>query len=262
MTVQIGDGDAQESFPVHKDLLTACSPYFKAAFDGQFREATDKTIPIPDVTPTQFRLFLDWLYFRKLPKKQQIDMGEDGCLNYKSSGKTCEESRKTAGFTEDYDFYKVVPFQEFTPITDEVDQHLESLIATGPWEQHMLYVFGDRCDVPALRQDLIDKMSKQNCSYFAEVIYTMRHLSTKSPLIKLILDQYATRYNFSRILGDDVCGTEVLLRQKLPLEFVWVLFYRNMSQAKDEKLLCAYHEHDQDEETIRECQGKMDVDED
>lgn len=65
--VNVEVGVDKEVFTVHKDLLTRCSPYFKVAFEGKFREATEKAIPIPHVTTTQFRLFLDWLYFQRLP---------------------------------------------------------------------------------------------------------------------------------------------------------------------------------------------------
>jgi hypothetical protein len=53
---------------VHKDLLVACSPYFKAAFEGRFREADEKTIHIADIKVETFKDFLDWMYFRRLPE--------------------------------------------------------------------------------------------------------------------------------------------------------------------------------------------------
>jgi hypothetical protein len=71
VTVHVGSD--KTPFIVHKDLLTSSSPYFKAAFEGKFREATDNSVPLVDVTPTQFRRFLDWLYFKKLPNGENRD---------------------------------------------------------------------------------------------------------------------------------------------------------------------------------------------
>lgn len=68
-------------------------------------------------------------------------------------------------------------------------------------------------------------------------------LSNKSPLCKLIIGQYAHNYDLFTALEDDRCVTEALLRQKLPVQFVLILFHRNLSGQTEEKTLCAYHEH-------------------
>ncbi|QDS76424.1 hypothetical protein FKW77_004228 [Venturia effusa] len=258
-TIRIGEGDAQESFPVHKDLLVACSPYFKAALEGKFVEAADKAIPIPDITSRQFKLFLNWLYFRNVPKDQFTYMGTDCCANCKPSGSTCEESRRIAGFTKDYDDddEASLTLEDFPPLADEVDQQLETLIATGPWDRYMLYVFADRCDVPALRQQLIDKVYKGRCELYGAVIYATRRLANNSPLRRLMLDKYTTEYTCDTVRGEKRCGTEVLLRQKLPVDFILSLLDMILNGQTGMKPLCAYHEHEQDEETIKECQGRM-----
>lgn len=150
-----------------------------------------------------------------------------------------------------------MPFEGFPPLSDETDQQLEHLITTGPWYQEMLYVFADRCDVPALRQNLIDELWKNKCPFFGAVIYVLRHLPIKSPLSRLVLDDTLHLYDIETVRVDQKCGTEVLLRQKLPLELVWGLFYRNMNKDTGTKPIFAYHEHEQDEETIKRCQEEM-----
>ncbi|KAE9972664.1 hypothetical protein EG328_004864 [Venturia inaequalis] len=260
VTVQIGDGDTQEFFPVHKDLLAACSPYFKAAFDGKFREASDKAVSIPDVTSTQFRLFLDWLYFRRLPVAKGNFFGSAECPNCSHTGTTCEDSRRVAGFAEDFvrhddeDDSTTTPFAKLASISDLVDQQLEKLINTGPWNPQKLYVFADRCDVPALRQDLIDDIwMMENTMPFGAIIYAWRNLSIESPLCKLMLDDLSRCYEQEALMADEECGMEVLLRQKLPSAFIWTLFSRNLGDEKKELPVCAYHEHAQDEETVKRC---------
>ncbi|TID13686.1 hypothetical protein E6O75_ATG01664 [Venturia nashicola] len=263
VTIQIGDGDTQESFPVHKDLLTACSPYFKAAFDGEFREAPDKAIPIPDVTSTQVRLFLDWLYFRRLPDDKESSFGSAECQNCTYTETTCEDSRRAAGFTEDFvdhddeEEHSRIPFEGSASISEEVDQHLEELINNGPWNHEMLYVFADRCDVPDLRQDLINEAWKNGWPTFGAIIFAWRNLSIKSPLCKLILDDYSRLHEKMDLMEEEKCGMEVLLRQKLPSEFMRILFSRNLGDEEEWPPVCAYHEHAQDEETVEKCREEM-----
>ncbi|KAE9977679.1 hypothetical protein BLS_001203 [Venturia inaequalis] len=260
VTVQIGDGDTQEFFPVYKDLLTACSPYFKAAFDGKFREASDKAVSVPDVTSTQFRLFLDWLYFRRLPAADRYHFGSAECRNCSHAGTTCEDSRRVAGFTEDFVCYDdeddstTIPFAKLAAISDPVDQQLENSINNGPWNLQKLYVFADRCDVPALRQDLIDDIWMiGDVMPFGAIIYAWRNLSIKSPLCKLMLDDLSRFYKHETLMSDEECGMEILLPQKLPSAFTWTLFSRKLGDEKERLPVCAYHEHAQDEETVKKC---------
>lgn len=99
-------GAEKAPFIVNKDLLTKTSPYFKATFEGQFKESGDRNIPIPGVTTTQFKLFLDWLYFGSLPKGMEpVGFGSTNCKNCTSTGPIAKnvvemlDSPKTTGRT-------------------------------------------------------------------------------------------------------------------------------------------------------------------
>lgn len=62
MTVRVGDGEATTDVPVYRALISAASPYFKAAFEGGFKEAEDRLLTLNDVSEQAFRLFLTWLH--------------------------------------------------------------------------------------------------------------------------------------------------------------------------------------------------------
>ena len=52
---------------------------------------------------------------------------------------------------------------------------------------------------------------------------------------------------------DENCGTELLLRQKLPADMTFSMFWYQKHQPTEgngRKPLCAYHEYAQDDETI------------
>ena len=71
--VLIEVGPTKTPFQVHRNLLVKASKFFDAAFrvdengDGVFKEATEKTMELPDETPQMFGYFTHWLYSGKCP---------------------------------------------------------------------------------------------------------------------------------------------------------------------------------------------------
>ncbi|QDS76430.1 hypothetical protein FKW77_004298 [Venturia effusa] len=250
VTVHVGPD--KTPFLVHKDLLTTSSPYFKAAFEGEFREATDKTILLEDISVIQFKLFLDWLYFGRLTEAR-IKRGECACCE--TSGLNCRavcHRDPAAG-----------RLHAFKQLSEEEDTRLEAIIADGSWNSIKLYIFADRYDVPSLRKAIIDKswstwisMCRLNLS---ATILALRNLPYKSEMCRLLIDSYTESWKFRY---DMSCDNDVLLQQKLPAEF---LFHVSNGLARLDsvpgqrikviKNLCAYHEHPQDEESIKACPG-------
>ncbi|PMD25018.1 hypothetical protein NA56DRAFT_594243 [Hyaloscypha hepaticicola] len=57
-------GPHAETFPVHKDILTK-SEYFRKALDGEFREAGDQAIDLPEENPDIFSFVIAYLYEEK-----------------------------------------------------------------------------------------------------------------------------------------------------------------------------------------------------
>ncbi|KAI4738494.1 hypothetical protein E4T50_11035 [Aureobasidium sp. EXF-12298] len=55
-------GQGQTTYTIHKDLLTAESPFFSAALNGAFAEGLDQTVHLPEEKPEIFEWFLWWLY--------------------------------------------------------------------------------------------------------------------------------------------------------------------------------------------------------
>lgn len=52
----------QTQYLVHKELLTAASPFFAAALNSTFAEGLDQVIRLPEEKPESFEWFLQWLY--------------------------------------------------------------------------------------------------------------------------------------------------------------------------------------------------------
>jgi len=64
--VTIKVGATATEFSVHKALICAASTYFRAAFEGPFREGTTQTIRLPETRTSVFKIFVGWLYTQKL----------------------------------------------------------------------------------------------------------------------------------------------------------------------------------------------------
>ncbi|THZ08703.1 hypothetical protein D6C91_10074 [Aureobasidium pullulans] len=65
-TVKILVGPEKEAYSVHKELLCFYSDFFRAAFNGSFKEAIESQIELPDAEISIFEAFQTWLYARTL----------------------------------------------------------------------------------------------------------------------------------------------------------------------------------------------------
>jgi len=73
VTVAVGKDSEAQSFPIHKDLLIAHSPYFKACLDGAWEEGKTNTVRLEDDDPKAFETVANWLFGDPSIMKQ-IDM--------------------------------------------------------------------------------------------------------------------------------------------------------------------------------------------
>ena len=64
MTVLVGSD--KKSFHIHKALLSSKSTYFRAAFEGSFKEAEEKTLHLVDEDPDYFACYTLWIYNQPL----------------------------------------------------------------------------------------------------------------------------------------------------------------------------------------------------
>ncbi|KAL8869640.1 MAG: hypothetical protein Q9198_007832 [Flavoplaca austrocitrina] len=76
VTVNVGSSEAAESWTIHKRLLAHHSPYFAAAFNGNFTESATNTVCFVEDDPDAFKLFVQWLYSGELVR----DLGDEDDL--------------------------------------------------------------------------------------------------------------------------------------------------------------------------------------
>ncbi|KAF2431838.1 hypothetical protein EJ08DRAFT_732924 [Tothia fuscella] len=235
-SVQVGE--QKEPFLVHKELITACSLYFKAVFDSGFREALDNSIHIEEATPPTFRTFLDWLYFRHFLEIFIVHAPNNEC-------KYCSETNCA-----------------ISPMTvDETYEKYVASTATLEFPVIDLYAFADRYNVPQLRHEIMDKYYVYYRSHhyptYAKILRACSKLPSTTPLLELFKNLMVSRWTQKQ---DELCNIELKLREKLPADFllgVMLGMGRIRDAARKEKIaleaMCTFHEHAQDKEAVDAC---------
>ena len=155
-------GTSQKPFYVHVDLLCNASSFFKAAFTGDFKESSHKTMRLPEDDEDTFSLFIDWLYhhrYEMLPQPDNDDENSDD---------------------EDNDVDKV---------EKEDDRYLSAFT---------LFVFAEKYDVPDLKWLLTKTLFADGATCrkgpsYASVNYLYGHTAQSAGIRRLVADWHAWR---------------------------------------------------------------------
>ncbi|CAD0110786.1 unnamed protein product [Aureobasidium uvarum] len=79
--VTIEVGPEKKVFVVHKELLCFYSDYFRAPFDGSFKEAIEGKLTLPDENIDTFYLFDGFLYTNQLRNQERASGSNIRCYN-------------------------------------------------------------------------------------------------------------------------------------------------------------------------------------
>jgi hypothetical protein len=72
VTIIVSQGPTEETFYVHKDFICFHSPFFDAAFNGNFAEGQSQVMRLPDVEPATFGFVVEWIYKKSFNDKGTI----------------------------------------------------------------------------------------------------------------------------------------------------------------------------------------------
>ncbi|KAF8852849.1 hypothetical protein BDZ45DRAFT_729877 [Acephala macrosclerotiorum] len=71
VTIEAGIGDDKETFTVHQQVVSRHSPFFRAAFEGNFVEGRTKAMNFDDVESGIFGLLVNWVYLHEFVRGDQ-----------------------------------------------------------------------------------------------------------------------------------------------------------------------------------------------
>lgn len=80
--VRIVVGADNQEYAVHKNLICASSEFFNRMFNGNFTEAKEGALELPEESPVVFNLFYDWLYTGRVAKglSAYYEKKEESCF--------------------------------------------------------------------------------------------------------------------------------------------------------------------------------------
>lgn len=80
VTLRIGELASAVDIPVYREVITAVSPYLNGAFNGDFKEASDRTITLIDVNEQTVRIFLQWAHARLHTSDSDVSVPDPSIL--------------------------------------------------------------------------------------------------------------------------------------------------------------------------------------
>jgi hypothetical protein len=75
--VNVGKGAKRDSFDVHNALLTARSLFFKSALNGNWVEAIERAVNLPEDDPQTFKTYVHLLYTGDFATESDPNLGID-----------------------------------------------------------------------------------------------------------------------------------------------------------------------------------------
>ncbi|KAG9673345.1 hypothetical protein KCU99_g6245, partial [Aureobasidium melanogenum] len=260
-------GIEKEHFVVHQSFLCAKSQYFTKALSGSFQEAVTRFIPLPDVSPILFRIFVAWIYHGKLayipPDDRTIDEDFD---SLKITEKDCEKepdlqserqnklnnNQSDSGDSDD----DVTGPSTGAPMPEASDHDASSSSGSSErssptstvqyegddattWSCDVLiklYVFSDRFDVRELRADTLDALiisckSLHGIQAQRYIHHTWMNTSIKSKLREYVVHHIAYTWAFDQPAS---------VYETLPAEFLAAVMVTN-SRRLPSKLCSLCH---------------------
>jgi hypothetical protein len=156
VTVRVGEADVAVDIPVYRDQLSAVSLYFRGAFEGPFKEATDRILPLTDVSEQTFRIFLQWTHFQANSQSSAASMRTHDAVLQALMTKLRDETTTIPGIDEK-------GYHDERKKNDSRWTNPESVVDCQLMRASFLrlYVFADKYDIPQFRDDILTALIAQ-----------------------------------------------------------------------------------------------------
>lgn len=224
-------GADAKPFTLHENLLADCSPYFRKAFRGKWKESQSREIILDDVTERTFDIVVKWVYSQKLCKPQTTRDEDKIEVKQDLANATGEdESPPTTRLIPLKDYKKSVQgvgYDKSVVTETFVRGTYQALDLHQPefwnWDDLLdVALFAHIYDTPHLYTDVIKQWIKQakrishsriHCD-FATVLRAYEHFPETSSICRLICHTYAKMW--------EVYSKEDLdfMREKAPKAFL------------------------------------------
>jgi len=161
--VKIVVGPNAKVFNVHKGIICARSPYFRDAFEGNFREAKEGAAMLSTVDPSVFGVFLDWVYYNRLQYRKEpgkVPTEIDHCEHADAI------DLEVYIFADQHDtpLLRQLSLESMharysngrVPRDSIVVRAFEGLPASSPMWQFLIDLYGNRCTIPIQQEQITE----------------------------------------------------------------------------------------------------------
>ncbi|MCJ1474079.1 hypothetical protein MMC13_002737 [Lambiella insularis] len=163
-TIHVGPPKSNTTFHAHTPLLTASSSFFAAALSptSAFLEATTNIISLPEVCPSTFRFWLQWLYTRNLAH-EDVDWDPPAAAPAlappPSTTTAAPPPKRPIAFFPLIRLYKVAAFLGCEALLNDLVDEIARVstahnAAPGPHDTYELW--GEECAVGGVRELVLD----------------------------------------------------------------------------------------------------------
>ena len=199
----------EKRFTLHTSVATANSAFFRAACNGKFQEAADKTIRLPEVQSADFETYMQWAY--------------TGMIVLKNEATNVATNEATNEATQD-------------------DRRAKKLALHK--ELTRLYVLADRVDDMCLRNAVIDEFinrgDRSGLGVFS-TSFAYKHTPDGSTLRALIANTYASLAPWNR-LGNNFKENKARMHEDFIFDML-VLCIQGGATRPTWQNRCEFHEH-------------------
>ncbi|KAF2117804.1 hypothetical protein BDV96DRAFT_597678 [Lophiotrema nucula] len=217
-------GPDRVKYYVLKAFLTHYSQYFNKSLNGPWKEAEDRKIALPDVEPTVFNIFVNWLYTQAMPKSRSAWF------------RVSELSWNPYETTKDLDLLMIKAYI------------FGDRFATPRFSQLVLDQFASH------------NICNGDTPWYSNIIYAYDNLSASNVMLKLLVDLHS---HFWDVDHDDEKEPDGI-QDQLPRAFLLSVMRKQTKMisdledksAKEHLTACSYHEHATDEGR-KECQKRI-----
>lgn len=271
--VHVKVGPQEQSFFLHYDLLVQSSGYFTLALKSCWIEGQTKTVKLEDDDVEAFKIFTNWLYFRRIEGSQKINLARHGLQGEDAERMFDHDPTDSSNAGPKCLECQVVDHEEaqgggdMNKATDagsrdtlELQNSYQSLRMTVTWDYQlvMAYILGDKLQLNDFQNAVINAM--EECTRHRHELIGLRaaalaynNTPASSPLRRYIADLVVHDSSCS-YFGESSSSTA----PDVPSDFMFDVFTRfKHNQGQDteryQDFCKKYHVHEEG----CECDGSL-----
>lgn len=244
INIRVGGEPNAKTFTVDRSLLRNASTHFADKLDELETDSSLDSLTMSTVTPTVFKLFLDWVYTERVPEVWTLTSYCPCC------GGTCAREIKQSN--DRLQLHEITEAEEV-----RMKEALGNSLSSIP-----LYIFAFDYGVAGLRESIVNRAwwsaTKSKTPLPLQVALLACHVLPRGSMLYMLMSSFIVA---TFTVGSLKCEYDKMLCQQLPSDLWFQAFAGAMNDKGRPSVrgLCVYHEHNGDRAEEIACVTKRRV---